>query len=217
MRRWTILALIVLSTMVIARIADATPSALIWVPSTDIQTSGTGHLGILAFAPSQGSTLMDYGLTFGSGRLEYGMDILQQSGITDPVRLNAKYALVDETKTMPKFVIGAFDYGVGAASNQDYILGSKTFNLARFTFGYSTGKKSALGNDNNMAILGLDRQINAKWWVGADYQSGQSEFGAFSIGASYNFTANASLLVGYDWWNNKSIPDTTTIQFGVNF
>ena len=204
--------------MCMMKTAFATPSTLIWIPSTDIQANDTGHLGIDMYAAKEGHPLLDYGLTFGTKNFEYGVDYLNTvGGVSGPVRWNAKYMVKEESKSMPRISVGLYDAGGTTASNIGYILASKTFPLARLTFGYGTGKASVLGDDNNMIFAGLDKSINDKVWVAVDYQSGKSAFGALSTGVAYNFTKSTSLIVGYDWYNDSNLADTFTAQLDINF
>lgn len=213
-----IMAIMIICAMSIMGTAFATPSTLIWIPSTDIQAKGTGHVGVDMYAANEGHPLMDYGLTFGVTNFEYGIDYLDTSGgINDPVRLNAKYLIKDEAEDMPRLTVGLYDVGGSAASNIGYLLASKTFPAARFTLGYGIGKSSVLGDDNNMIFAGLDKSLNDKFWVAVDYQSGKSAFGALSAGVAYNFTKTTSLIVGYDWYNDSSLADTFTMQLDMNF
>ena len=50
-----------------------------------------------------------------------------------------------------------------------------------------------------------------------DYQSGKSALGALSFGVGYSLTPNASLLLGYDIYNNSAYKNTVTVQLDVNF
>ena len=216
MRKSIIAIVIIICVLGCGIPAHATPSTLVWIPSTDIQPAGTTHLGYDAYSPDSGDTLTDLGLTFGTGKVEYGVDYLSITGIEDPVRLNAKLLLADETASSPRLAVGAMDFGGDAASNMVYLVGSKTFPAARCTFGVCTGKENALGDDNTMLLVGLDKQISPKWWAGVDYQSGRSGFGALNAGVAYCFTPNANLIAGYDWYNDSSLADTLTLQLDVN-
>lgn len=211
----TIIVLLIICA--VAGAAHATPSTLVWIPSTDIQPANVTHFGYDVYAPSSGSTLNDIGLTFGSGKVEYGVDYLSMDGIRDPVRLNAKALLKDETASMSRLVAGVFDAGGYAASNMVYLLGSKTFSGTRLHFGCCSGKADVLGSDHTMLLLGVDRAFGPKWWGAVDYQSGRSSFGALSVGVSYNFTPSRSLILGWDWYSDPSLPDTLTVQVDANF
>lgn len=217
-KRIMIMSAMIICVMCLMRTAFATPSTLIWIPSTDIQANDTGHFGADMYAAKEGHPLMDYGLTFGGNNFEYGVDYLYTfGGVSSPVRWNAKYLLKDEAKNMPRLTVGLYDAGGKSASNIGYVLASKTFPLARLTFGYGTGKASVLGDDNNMFFAGIDKSLSDKIWVAADYQSGKSAFGALNAGVAYNFTKSTSLIVGYDWYNNSDLPDTFTAQLDINF
>lgn len=213
-----LIAITILCVCMIMGTVNATPSTLIWIPSTDIQPSGTGHIGIDTYAPSKGDALLDYGLTFGTGKLEYGIDYLNiDGGVDSPVRWNAKYLLTDEKGSIPRLTAGIYDAGGSSASNILYILGSKTFPMARLTMGIGQGKESILGDDNKMFFLGFDKSLTDKIWAAVDYQSGKSAFGALSAGIAYSFTKSTSLIAGYDWYNDSSLDDTLTIQMDMNF
>jgi hypothetical protein len=209
--------LLIIALCAVAGAASATPSTLIWIPSTDIQAVGQTHFGYDIYSPSSGDTLTDIGLTIGNGKIEGGVDYLSLNGIEDPLRLNVKGVVMDETKTSPKIVLGLFDAGGTSASNMVYALGSKTFSGTRVHVGYCIGKESALDGDNSMILLGVDKAFNSKWWGAVDYQGGKSAFGALSAGVAYNFTPTTSLIVGYDWYNDSSLSDTMTVQLDVNF
>lgn len=195
----------------------ATPSTLIWIPSTDIQAVGTTHFGVDVYAPTEGSSLLVTGLTFGSRKIEYGFDYLRQDGLEDPLRLNIKALLRDEGKHTPRIVIGAFDIGSGAASNIAYMLASKSIGTCRVTGGWAIGKKSTMGEDNSTVLLGVDANLSDRWWGAIDYQSGKSGFGALSAGISYRFTPKTSLILGYDWYNASELSDTLTVQLDIDF
>lgn len=201
----------------LATVAYATPSTLVWIPSTDIQ-SGSAHFGVDAFLAEGDAEdpATDFGLTFGNGKYEYGVDCFE--GIGDPIYLNAKALLKDETATSPRIAAGV--YGLGTDSDTSYaiiyVLGSKTFDFGRLTAGYGVGREEALGDDNGMLLLGFDRAIADEWWAAVDYQGGKSGFGALSAGVAYTINPTTSILVGYDWFNDSSLADCATIQFDVN-
>lgn len=217
MKRLILAAIVILWMCMLSCAVYSTPSTLAWIPSTDIQAAGVTHLGVDTYQPSSGSTLTDYGLTWGTAKLEYGVDYLSANGIEDPTRLNAKLLLKDETSKSPRVAIGIYDLGGDAGSGIAYALGSKTFPCGRLTFGYGVGKQSVLGDDNGMLMLGIDKAINDKWWAAVDYQSGKSAFGALNLGVAYCLTPTTSMFIGYDWYNDESLPKTLTAQLDINF
>jgi len=70
-------------------------------------------------------------------------------------------------------------------------------------------------------LASLDKQFTSKVWGAVDYQSGENFLGAVSIGFSYAFADNVSVLVGYDIFNEKKVqaaPENTfTTQLDINF
>lgn len=222
--RTLILTLAVLVALSLSTGAFATPSTLVWIPSTDIQSAGTWHLGIdNYFTPTDGTrSPTDVGLTYGflNGRAEAGVDYL--GGSDHPLYVNAKYLALAETKRLPAVAAGLFNFGFkdGITDyNMAYVLGAKTFDKVRLTLGYCHGKEATLGVDPDMLLAGLDGYLSAdkKWWGAVDYQSGDNAFGALSFGVSYAFADNASVLLGYDMYNADGADDTITAQVDFNF
>ncbi|MHB0913057.1 MAG: hypothetical protein ACYC2Y_06390 [Armatimonadota bacterium] len=201
----------------LAAAACATPSTLVWIPSTDIQAGEFTHFGVDVYAPSEGQSPVDYGLTFGGDRVEFGFDYLEPSSVKDQLRVNAKVLLADETPSAPRIVAGVYDLGGDAGSGTVYALASKTFPVGRLTIGCGVGRKSALGGDNKMLFAGFDKALSGKWWAAVDYQSGKSSLGATSVGVAYSLDPRTSVIVGYDWYNDSSLEDTATIQLDVNY
>ncbi len=207
-----------------ATVAHATPSTLIWIPSTDLQADGTWHLGIdNYFTRTDGyRSPTDLGLTYGllGGKAEVGVDYL--GGSDDPLYFNAKYLLLPESEKVPALAVGVYNLGTASGVtdyNMLYVLGAKTFGPARVTLGYCKGKESTLGCDSGMLLAGVDGYLTGdkKWWGAIDYQSGDNAFGALNLGASYAVTDKVSLLFGYDLYNDSALDDTITTQLDINF
>ncbi|MCE5216453.1 hypothetical protein LLH03_05390 [bacterium] len=205
-------------------VAHATPSTLIWIPSTDIQADGTWHLGIdNYFTKTDGyRSPTDVGLTYGllGGKAEVGVDYL--GGSDDPLYFNAKCLLVPESEKAPAVAVGVYNLGTESGvtdCNMLYVLGAKTLGPARVTLGYCKGKEATLGRDSDMLLAGVDGYLTSdrKWWGAIDYQSGDNAFGALSFGASYAVTDKVSLLFGYDLYNDSALDDTITTQLDINF
>lgn len=206
---------------------SATPSTLIWIPSTDIQVQDKLHFGIdYYFTPQpmkDGETTgafvnPTYGLTWGYKNVEFGIDYV--GGQNDPFYLNAKVKLMGKKPTDLNLVAGVYNLGTTSATNSEvkYVMGSvATKDGTRFTLGYGFGRKEVLGDDHDMIMAGIDKQISDKWWLGVDYQGGRSTLGALSLGAAYSFSPNTSVLVGYSFYNNKDFKNTITVQLDVNF
>ena len=207
---------------------SATPSSVIWIPSTDIQASDKTHFGIdtyFTLKPMQASestgafTTPDIGVTWGKENLEFGLDYIAQQN--SPVLFNAKYKFLGKKNTDLNMVAGVYNVGTSSAMNQEvkYLLASiSTKDGTRFSLGYGIGRTEALGENNNQLIMAsIDKQLNDKWWVAVDYQGSTSAQGALNFGFSYNFTPATSILVGYDIYNNKDFKNTLTIQLDINF
>ena len=105
---------------------SATPSSLIWIPSTDIQASDKIHFGIdTYFTPkpmqsgeSTGAfTTPDFGLTWGTGNFEFGIDYIAQQN--NPVLFNIKYKFLGKKPTDLNLVAGVYNVGTSNAMNQE--------------------------------------------------------------------------------------------------
>ena len=217
----------ILTTLAFATVcafAHATPSTLIWIPSTDIQPNNTWHFGFDNYFRSNLTRVAptDTGLTYGllNGRAEVGIDYFSPSD--DPVTFNGKYLICPETASRPALAIGGeffgFESGVTDA-NMAYLVGSKTFGKVRAHLGYCHGKESTIGGTPNMLLAGLDGYLDAQkqWWWGVDYQSGASLFGAFNFGVGYQINHAASVIVGYDIYNAPGTDNSFTVQWDINF
>ena len=207
------LLLWVLWAAVLPHPASATPSTLIWIPSGDVQPSGTVHAGIDDYFGRHGGHVpADFGITFGVRRAEIGVDVLSGA---DDVFLNAKLLVAPETRRRPQIAFGAYGLALTSAApdyNMLYLIGAKTFPWGRVHLGLLRGSRAALGPDNVMLLAGVERQLSDKWWAAIDYQSGDSAFGAFSFGVAYTLRPGLSVLVGWDWYNADDSEDTLTVQ-----
>jgi len=147
-------------------------------------------------------------------------------------------------KYSPALAIGGYNLGpaldkatapnVTSGQNIIYALAAKTLpaissvpSLGRISAGYYRGSQKALVNEkgdkaNDGLLLSWDRtmsEISDKLWMAVDYQSGNNVDGAVSIGASWNFAKNVSVIFGYDIWNKKAVAgeNTFTTQLDINF
>jgi len=228
--------LAVAAFMLIAQKAAATPSTQIWIPSTDIQAKGTYHLGIdnyfTAGTDNTWSMPTDVGLEYGVAKgWEVGFDLLGAS--RKPFYFNFKYG-IPEKGSLPAFAAGSCFMGTSrkGASRTDidmyYALVAKTIPgvSARLSLGGYVGNGKLLvdtnGDRERTGILAsIDKQFTKKIWGAVDYQGGENSLGAASIGVSYAFADNVSLLVGYDFFNEKKLQpapaNTFTTQLDINF
>ena len=205
--------------------ALATPSTLIWIPSTDIQANGTWHLGIDSYFTARNTkqaTVYDIGPEYGfaGGRAEAGIDYISPND--SPLFFNVKYLLTREKGSVPALAVGLQNWGTQTGVtdfDMAYLLGSKTLGPARLTLGYCHGKRSTLGRAPDMLLAGVDGYFDQakKWWGAVDYQSGKNAFGALSAGGAYSFAPNVSVIFGYDWMQAPGLKDTITTQLDINF
>lgn len=211
----------------LASIGFATPSAQIWNPSTDIQTTGVMHLGIdnyfTAVGPAEGGYAFptDLGLTYGVlPGWEIGIDAFLPQ--TSPFVFNAKYG-IPEKNAMPALAIGGFGFGTqSGVTDQNVVYGitAKTFPFGRLSAGYFIGNEKVLVDpsgsaDNKGFILTWDKAFNEKLWACVDYSSTKSALGSAFYGFSWFFAPNTSIIFGYGTYNNGAKPTVTT-QLDIN-
>lgn len=218
---------------VICNFVYATPSTQIWNPSTDIQAKGTWHLGIDNYFSVASNDTKPYafptclGLTYGMmANLEVGIDIFEPSA--DPLFLNAKYG-IPESETMPvALAVGGFNFG-GKKDVTDlnilYGVAAKNIGkIGRLSLGYYSGNENILLDDKGEkagsgAIVSLDKALSDKVWAAVDYASGMNSYGNLSLGASYLFAPNTSIIFAYVIYNNDklNINNQFTTQLDINF
>jgi hypothetical protein len=230
-----------------------TPSTQIWIPSTDFQKWKTIHLGLDNFIRTErtngvrGAGMFDLGLTTGflpfeKIQGEIGVDYLSMGDSNYdnyPVYFNAKIGMPEGAmfKGSPAIAIGVYNIGLKknlTDFNILYGVVAKTIPVfGRVTFGYYAGNKKVLVDENlNRANTGLllswDRtmsEISDKLWLAVDYQGGKNYLGALNIGASWAFSKNVSVILGYGIYNNKNAyyntgnqnASTFTAQVDINF
>jgi hypothetical protein len=188
----------------------------------DAITNSGLTLGILPFKKLTAEAGFDYKTGYGS------LD-------SYPMYFNAKLAISEDAygSYFPALAFGVYDIGTRADKtdyNLIYIEGAKTikikdFSLGRFSLGYFRGNgKLLLDSDgvrnNHGALAAWERtmtEISDRLWVCAEYQGTNSIYGAFNLGFSWNFTKEISVLCGYQFYNNKSLADTATIQVDINY
>jgi hypothetical protein len=186
-------------------------------------------------------------LPFENIKLEVGIDMLTSSLQFDsqadnhPFYFNAKLGTPEDAfgiKGLPAFAIGAYNLGTydkpeinGVSTRQNIVYGlvGKTFPvIGRLSAGGYYGSSRALassgnpsGTKNNSGILASwDRnmpEITDKLTLLADYQSGNNFNGEVSVGGSWAFNKNASLIVGVVFFNpfyNVSAGDNGLIPGG---
>lgn len=222
--------------------AFATPSTQIWIPSTDVQAFKTAHLGIDNYIRTSskggGANTYDLGLTAGilpfeKVQAEIGVDYIDagtnSTADKSPVYFNVKIGTPEDSmfKFSPALAVGTYNMGtkIGVTTqNIAYALAAKTLPVVgRLSLGGFQGSETVLGSGQNKGVLASwDRamtEISDKLWMAVDYQGGNSFMGAFSFGASWAFSKDVSLIVGYDIYNNASTggKNTVTTQLDINF
>lgn len=194
-------------------------------------------VGVLPFEQLQAEVGFD--LIYGGANTGAGMDKY-------PISLNAKIGTPEDNAWKPAVAVGIYGVGTkkgelnggaytktGTDVNIYYGLVAKTLPVVgRFSVGYyGLNKKSSMatvydGNgvkgDDSGLLASWDRtmsEISDKLWLGVDYQGGKNAYGATSVGASWAFAKNVSVIFGYDFYNSKSRAgqNTATVQVDINF
>lgn len=179
-------------------------------------------------------------------KMEAGFDYMTLAGDPNdnhPFSFNAKIATPEDSlcKFSPALAIGGYNLGpsvsavdapfVTSGQNIVYALAARTLPVVgRISAGYYRGSRHALVDSrldpekaqNEGLLLSWDRpmpEISDKLWVGVDYMGGNNINGSVNFGVSWAFAKNASLLVGYDVWKEKSLAgnNSFTTQLGINF
>lgn len=182
------------------------------------------------------------GLTFGmlpfkKLTAEAGFDYKTGYGDFDrwPIYFNAKIAVPEDAYQafFPAVAFGIYDVGTSKdRTDYDilYVKGAKTLkirdvSLGRFSIGYFWGNgkimlNEDLNRDNNGIFWAWERtltEISNKLWVCVEYQGTRSSYGALNLGFSLQFTKDISVICGYQFYNNKNLADTATIQVDINY
>ena len=206
--------------VVAATWVGATPSTIIYIPSTDTCPKGTVHLDYdTLFTVGQGSansTATSIGAVYGvTDRLEIGFDYLTNT--TNPLIGNVKYKAWNDDHIA--LALGAWLLGDtgSTGANQVYGLASYTCDAGRFAAGFAHGSRSTLGTDENQLWLSYDKALDDKWWLGADYVSGDSPMGSLNLGVGYAVSDNVGMILGYDFCNASGANDTVTLQVDASF
>lgn len=168
-------------------------------------------------------------LPFENIKLEVGIDMLMTSLQNDnqfdnhPFYFNAKLGTPEDAfgiKGLPAFAVGAYNLGtydkpevnaVSTRQNIVYGLVGKTLPvIGRLSAGgyYGSQRALALGtnqkNSNSGILASWDRsmpEISDKLWLAVDYMSGNNANGEVSVGGSWAFNKNVSLIAGVVFFN----------------
>lgn len=167
-------------------------------------------------------------LPFENLKLEIGADYLtsnlqnDNNGDNHPFYFNAKLATPEDAfgiKGLPAFAVGVYNLGtydkpelaLSTRQNIAYGLIGKTLPvIGRLSAGGYYGAQRALAvgtnqNNNNSGVMASwDRsmtEVSDKLWLAVDYMSGNNANGALSVGGSWAFSKNVSLLLGVITYN----------------
>lgn len=191
---------------------------------------------------SRPDAVTNSGLTFGilpfkKLTAEAGFDYKTGYGDLDsyPIYFNAKIAIPEDayTNIFPALAFGVYDIGT-RTDKTDYdiiywelakTLKVNELSLGRFSIGYFWGNGKLMRDkdgerDNHGMLAAWERtmtEISDRLWVCAEYQGTESIYGAFNLGFSWQFTKDISVLCGYQFYNNRDLANTATIQVDINF
>ena len=196
-----------------------------------------------------GANYYDLGVTVGvlpfeNIKLEIGIDYLTDNfgsasnQAKHPMMFNFKAGIPEDAfgiKGLPAIAagmynIGTYDHGATGGNtmqNIAYGLVAKTLPVVgRISVGGYNGAEKQFGDKLNNGILASwDRsmpEISDKLWLAVDYMSGRNYNSALSVGGSWAFSKNTSLLVGANFYNpfQETLyggkPSFTT-QLDINF
>jgi len=190
---------------------------------------------------TRANTITNLGLTVGvlpfeTLNAEVGFDHKSGYGTLDdyPWYFNTKVGIPENAygKFFPALAVGIYDIGIKNDKTDYNVLygkAGKTFSidnvsLGRFSVGYFKGDSKLLTHngkkDNDGALLCWERtmtEISDKLWVAIDYQGSRSSYGATNVGFSYKFSGNTSVIFGRDFYNDKDLADTYTVQLDIDF
>lgn len=205
---------------------------------------------------SAGTNMYNIGLSAGvlpleNVKLEVGVDFLKQdieALDNHPFYFNAKLGTPEDAfgiKGLPAFAVGAYNLGtydkpetaLSTRQNIVYGLVAKTLPvIGRLSAGGYYGAERALANGTNLKknnsgiMASWDRsmpEISDKLWLAVDYMSGNNANGEISVGGSWTFSKQVSLIVGVVFFNpfynpsgGEAIPGgkpTLTTQLDIAF
>ena len=221
--------------------AMATFSGQIWIPSTDVKGFKEVNISIDNYARvsnnGAGANYYDVGVTAGilpleKFKIEVGADyytdnVPGSAASKNPAYLNFKGGVPEDAffAGMPAVAAGMF--GLNSANNAlstnvAYGLIAKTLPvIGRISVGGYNGAETALGLQNTGLLASWDRsmsEISDKLWLAVDYQSGNNMLGATSVGGSWAFSKQVSLLIGANFYNKIATGGKTTFttQLDIN-
>lgn len=227
-------------------VSGATPSTQIWIPSTDIQPYKTLHFNFDTYIRTKSEEgggklppVVVLGPTVGilpyeKVQAEVGFDLIHAGSDADdyPLYFHGKVGTPEGSlfPDSPAIALGGYNFGTKSdVTNQNIVYGlvAKTLPVVgRLSAGYFVGNDKVLVDENGSGdekgiLLSWDRtlsEISDKLWAAVDYQGTDSAIGALSFGISYAFAKNASIIFGYDIYNENRTggENTFTVQLDIN-
>ncbi len=226
-------------------VSGATPSTQIWIPSTDIQPYKTLHFNFDTYIRTKNEEgggklppVVVLGPTVGilpyeKVQAEVGFDLIHAGSDADdyPLYFHGKVGTPEGSlfPDSPAIALGGYNFGTKSdVTNQNivYALVAKTLPVVgRLSAGYFVGNDKVLvdetgSGDEKGILLSWDRtlsEISDKLWAAVDYQGTDSAMGALSFGISYAFAKNASIIFGYDIYNEKKTGGENTFTVQIDF
>ena len=192
-------------------------------------------------AGARPNTITNFGLTVGvlpfeKLNAEVGFDHKSGYGELDdyPWYFNTKVGIPENAygKFFPALAIGIYDIGTKenkTASNIVYAKAAKTFSagglsLGRVSLGGFNGDGDVLVHgskkDNEGLLFAWERtisEISDRLWMCVEYQGTRSSYGAWNAGFSWKFADNVSAIFAYDFYNDKDLANTYTVQVDIDF
>jgi len=220
----------------------ATGSGIVWIPSTYVQPFTVVRLGIDNYftifkkSPSSGGIAFptDIGVTMGvlppsfPVGLELGVDLMEPT--ESPWSVNAKLGIQEHAlfQGAPALAAGVASVGFKKdVTDYNIVFGvaSKVLpGIGRITGGYYSGNKRMLRDlkgipNQHGFMVAWDRpmpELSENLVLAVDYQDGIHAFGAFNVGATWNFTKTIGVMIGYNFYNDGYFPDTFTTQLDID-
>ena len=189
---------------------------------------GFTYIGRFSQKEAAGASSNDIGITAGllpfeNLKMEAGVDYvtsdLQDDNAADkhPIYFNIKAGTPEDAfgiKGLPAFAVGAYNLGtydspqtaMSTRQNIVYGLAARTLPvIGRLSAGGYSGSERALGKGANSGVMASwDRtiaEVSDKLWFGVDYMSGNNTNGELSLGASWSFSKQVTLLIGAIFFN----------------
>lgn len=198
MRKLGMLVTIGILLSVASSAVQACYSGLLLIPTADVLDKG--EYGIEAQIDGSLSDLSSdtqiLNTEFGfMNRLEAGFDFDLSKNADSTLLLNAKYLLLNENKQHPAIAVGTCNIGENQ-KHSPYLVLTHSFD----------GLRGHLGtmriDDRNRVFIGVDKPVNDKLTIMADYTNGSEN--AASLGASYQINNSFGILAGVIFPNSSS-------------